>query len=1846
MIPKIYRVITLIASVLFFYNSQAQFGTTASAIRLTNCTGSSYYNTSGAGPAAIGTDNFTNTNFGVYTQNSGTLILRGGEVRTFKNPALSNVCAVRMFYRVYLQSGSGGSFTSVSFPWVNDCDVPSAQFPSGGSCVAGDQKWNLTASNINLTAFPAGNYVLEVYYEVDGSSVSTSLCNETISLNNGGSNYKAYFSIQAPTLGSSNPTSCNGTEGSITISGLAAGVVYSVTYTDDGVVVGPANFTANASGQVVISGLNYGSYYDISIDANGCSTDFNTELTLSNFLITPTFPPISAICQGSAVPTLPTTSNNGITGTWSPATIDNQASGSYTFTPSAGSCGKAITRTVTITPKVTPAFSFGTSLSVCSGGTVPALPGTSTNGITGSWSPATVSNTASDVYTFTPTAGQCAFPATFTVTVNPNVTPVFSFGSSLTICSGGTVPSLPTTSSNGVTGTWSPATVSNTASDLYTFTPAAGVCATTTTYTVTVTPNTTPVFSFGTSLTICNGDAVPALPSTSDNGVTGSWSLATVSNTASGVYTFTPTAGLCAITTTFTVTVNQKVTPAFSFGTALTICSGGAVPALPGTSTNSITGTWTAATVSNTTSDTYTFTPAAGACAVPATFSVTVNPNVTPTFSFGTSLTICSGGTVPSLPTTSTNGITGSWSPATVSNTASNTYTFTPTAGLCALSTNYTVTVNPNVTPTFSFGTSLTICSGGTVPSLPTTSTNGITGSWSPSSVSNTSSDTYTFTPTAGQCATAATFAVTVNPNVTPTFSFGTSLAICSGGAVPSLPATSSNGITGSWSPATVSNTASDVYTFTPTAGQCALTTNYTVTVNPNVTPVFSFGTSLTICAGGTVPSLPATSANGINGTWSPSTVSNSGSATYNFTPTAGQCAVAATFTVTVNPNVTPTFSFGSTLTICSGGTVPSLPSTSDNAISGNWSPSVVSNTTSASYTFTPDAGQCAVTGSFTVTVNPNVTPTFSFGTTLAICSGGAVPSLPATSVNGYTGSWSPSTVDNANSGVYTFTPAAGQCATTANFTVTVSPNITPTFSFGTSLSICAGGTVPALANSSAEGITGSWSPATVSNTSSATYTFTPAAGQCATTTTFSVTVTPNTTPVFSFGSTLTICEGETVPSLPGTSSNGVTGSWSPSTVSNTSSATYTFTPDAGLCATTVTFAVTVNPNVTPVFSFGTSQTICEGGAVPSLPATSANGITGSWTPATVSNTSSATYTFTPSAAQCAVPASLVVTVNPIVTPAFSFGTSLTICTNGSVPALPTTSTNGISGSWSPSAVNNTASGSYTFTPDAGQCAVTVTFSVTVNAYANPAFPFPGTMTICAGESLPSLPTTSNNGITGTWSPSTMDNTASGVYVFTPTPGQCSMTAGISVTVNPIITPAFSFGTSVSVCRGSSVPALPATSSNGITGSWSPAAIDNNSSGSYTFTPDAGQCAVSTTINVTVNAIVDPTFSFGTSLSICAGNPVPALPSTSDNSITGSWSPATVSNTTSGTYTFTPAAGECANTATFTVTVTANSIPAFSFGTSLTICAGETVPALPPVSSNGFNGTWSPASVDNNASGVYTFTPQPVPGQCISTVTFTVTVNPVITPAFPFGLAQTICEGNTVPVLPAVSTNGISGTWSPSVVSNINSAVYTFTTASGQCAASSVNLTVTVKPLPSANSRPDTTVLDGTVIPGFYPSGNPSGVNISWSNSNPGIGLPPSGVGIVPSFTATNPGATQATGTITITPVLNGCSGASVQYNINVMPLAKTVFVPNVFSPNNDGKNDVLYVYGNYISSMEMRIFNQWGQEITVITDKSRGWDGRFKGRPQPVGVYVYTLRVVLTDGKAITMKGNISLLR
>lgn len=93
-------------------------------------------------------------------------------------------------------------------------------------------------------------------------------------------------------------------------------------------------------------------------------------------------------------------------------------------------------------------------------------------------------------------------------------------------------------------------------------------------------------------------------------------------------------------------------------------------------------------------------------------------------------------------------------------------------------------------------------------------------------------------------------------------------------------------------------------------------------------------------------------------------------------------------------------------------------------------------------------------------------------------------------------------------------------------------------------------------------------------------------------------------------------------------------------------------------------------------------------------------------------------------------------------------------------------------------------------------------------------------------------------------------------------------------------------------------------------------------------------------------------------------------------------------------------------------------------------------------------------------------------------------------------------------------------------------------------------------------------------------------------------------------------------------------------------PAGNQVFIPNLFSPNGDGANDVLMVYGNTIATMELHIYNYWGQEVFQSKDQRQGWDGSMSGRAQPAGVYVYILKATLRDGTMVNRKGNITLIR
>jgi gliding motility-associated-like protein len=90
-----------------------------------------------------------------------------------------------------------------------------------------------------------------------------------------------------------------------------------------------------------------------------------------------------------------------------------------------------------------------------------------------------------------------------------------------------------------------------------------------------------------------------------------------------------------------------------------------------------------------------------------------------------------------------------------------------------------------------------------------------------------------------------------------------------------------------------------------------------------------------------------------------------------------------------------------------------------------------------------------------------------------------------------------------------------------------------------------------------------------------------------------------------------------------------------------------------------------------------------------------------------------------------------------------------------------------------------------------------------------------------------------------------------------------------------------------------------------------------------------------------------------------------------------------------------------------------------------------------------------------------------------------------------------------------------------------------------------------------------------------------------------------------------------------------------------------TEFIPSVFSPNGDGKNDVFRIVNmKFQKLVEFRVFNRWGKELYSTTDVNKGWDGTWNGTPQDPGVYTYLIRVNLPDGNTRAYKGNVTLIR
>ncbi|WP_394345867.1 beta strand repeat-containing protein, partial [Flavobacterium silvisoli] len=791
--------------------------------------------------------------------------------------------------------------------------------------------------------------------EQDGASVNFTPSGVPTYVNNGCNAPVPPFTVSA----SASPTGCVAPGSVVNLTGVAQGYQTLAWTTTNGTVANPSSL--NTTYTVPLSATGNISF---TLSAtNTCGVTITSTVTIAVGGVTP--PSVTPItyCQNATASPLTATASAGGTLNWygtnatggtasatAPTPLTTGAPGSvvhYYVSQTVGGCESTradlavtIGNNPTATPSVfcdsansgpnsvafdfnnigpTPSYSY--SYTIDGGtpvtGTIPSINGS--HFVVTGVSPG-------QVVVFTVSwDGICQAPVTASTTV-PTFNQVGPY------CSGQTIPPLPTTSLNGKVGTWSPA-LNNTTTTTYTFMPNSGQCASKTTMTIVIdpanttsTPSATPTLCINTPLTAITHTTTGATgigaPTGLPTGVVASWSsnTITISGTpsVSGVFNYSIplTGGGCGsinATGTITVTANNTVsapssTPNMCINTPLTAITHtttgatgiGAPTGLP-TGVNAV---WSSNTVTisgtPTVSGTFNYSiPLTGGCGnVNATGTIIVSPTVTPTFS--AVAPICSGGTLAPLPTTSNNGITGTWSP-TLNNTATTTYIFTPNSGQCATTATLTITVNgASLVPAFT--AVAPICSGGTLSPLPTTSNNGITGTWSPV-LNNTTTTTYTFTPNTGQCATTATLQIVVNPNVVPTFTPVS--PVCAGTVLTALPTTSNNGITGTWSPA-LNNTTTTTYTFTPVANQCASSQTLTISILPKVTPTFTAVNP--VCFGGVIAPLPTTSNNGITGTWSPA-IDNTATTTYTFLPNAGECANTTTLQIQVVPQIVPTVS-------------------------------------------------------------------------------------------------------------------------------------------------------------------------------------------------------------------------------------------------------------------------------------------------------------------------------------------------------------------------------------------------------------------------------------------------------------------------------------------------------------------------------------------------------------------------------------------------------------------------------------------------------------------------------------------------------------------------------------------------------------------------------------------------------------------------------------------------------------------------------------------------------------------------------------------------------------------------
>jgi len=110
---------------------------------------------------------------------------------------------------------------------------------------------------------------------------------------------------------------------------------------------------------------------------------------------------------------------------------------------------------------------------------------------------------------------------------------------------------------------------------------------------------------------------------------------------------------------------------------------------------------------------------------------------------------------------------------------------------------------------------------------------------------------------------------------------------------------------------------------------------------------------------------------------------------------------------------------------------------------------------------------------------------------------------------------------------------------------------------------------------------------------------------------------------------------------------------------------------------------------------------------------------------------------------------------------------------------------------------------------------------------------------------------------------------------------------------------------------------------------------------------------------------------------------------------------------------------------------------------------------------------------------------------------------------------------------------------------------------------------------------------------------------------------------------------------------LSGQLGCKTTDQIVVdVPSFSQLYIPNAFSPNDDGRDDMYYVFGKCITEMTFSVYDRWGENVFKTSDPAVGWDGTYKGKMENAGVFMYDFNGTLTTGEKVNQKGNITLMR